>query len=271
MTVVTALAISSCPVHTSAIVCLLDAIVDHTETVVLLCWLVVSSYSRHCYTNFNSLFYLVCSWLKFMDVGLVSCRRDNVAPLHEFTTRFTTRFCELMYDIDERVAVAGLQLLARLVSLSELSHGSVREVYRLLGSDSVALRHAAAELMIQLLEDESTASQVRGGWGHVMSCCMQSGYTCGHACRGRGLKWHYEACGMGFKGCNAALIWMVCVFDSSSSLQCSAVVMIFWVSIATITFFLLYTVHRATCTLLYLLLFQWVVLLPLCRLLLCPR
>lgn len=33
---------------------------------------------------------------------------DNVSPLHQFTGRFSTRFAELVYDVDEGVAVKGV-------------------------------------------------------------------------------------------------------------------------------------------------------------------
>ena len=34
---------------------------------------------------------------------------DNVSPLHAFTARFSTRFAELVYDVDEGVAVRGVR------------------------------------------------------------------------------------------------------------------------------------------------------------------
>jgi hypothetical protein len=34
---------------------------------------------------------------------------DNVSPLHAFTARFSTRFAELVYDVDEGVAVKGVR------------------------------------------------------------------------------------------------------------------------------------------------------------------
>ena len=36
---------------------------------------------------------------------------DNVSPLHAFTSRFSSRFAELVYDIEESVAVKGVSLL----------------------------------------------------------------------------------------------------------------------------------------------------------------
>lgn len=36
---------------------------------------------------------------------------DNISPLHAFTERFSTRFAELVYDVDEGVAVKGVRAL----------------------------------------------------------------------------------------------------------------------------------------------------------------
>ncbi len=33
---------------------------------------------------------------------------ENVSPLHTFTERFSTRYAELIYDVDEIVAVKGV-------------------------------------------------------------------------------------------------------------------------------------------------------------------
>lgn len=35
-------------------------------------------------------------------------RPENVSPLHDFTARFSSRFGELLYDVDEGVAVKGV-------------------------------------------------------------------------------------------------------------------------------------------------------------------
>jgi hypothetical protein len=45
-----------------------------------------------------------------------------VPRLHEFAARFTTRFIELMSDVDEGVAAAALHLLAQLVQHGVLKH-----------------------------------------------------------------------------------------------------------------------------------------------------
>lgn len=42
--------------------------------------------------------------------------------LQEFTARFTPRFCELMHDVSEEVAAAGLRLLAVLVQQNIVTH-----------------------------------------------------------------------------------------------------------------------------------------------------
>lgn len=51
---------------------------------------------------------------------------DNISPLHEFTARFCNRFLELVYDVDETVAVRAVRftLIAALVSSGPVLHGS---------------------------------------------------------------------------------------------------------------------------------------------------
>eukprot|EP00887_Chlorella_sp_A99_P000272 scaffold13.g272.t1 len=89
-------------------------------------------------------------------------QRDNVGSLHDFTERFLQRFTELLYDRDEGVAVRGVQLITLLVQLEELPAENVREVYRLLGDESHAIRHAASELVASLLEGQGAALLARG-------------------------------------------------------------------------------------------------------------
>ena len=38
----------------------------------------------------------------------------NMSPLHTFTDRFQTRYAELIYDVDEIVAVKGVRAMCRL-------------------------------------------------------------------------------------------------------------------------------------------------------------
>ncbi|KAL3143333.1 hypothetical protein ABBQ38_002169 [Trebouxia sp. C0009 RCD-2024] len=78
---------------------------------------------------------------------------DNVEPMHELTTRFAPRFAQLIHDVDEGVAVKGVQLLTVLVRLEEVPLSQVRDVYKLLLDDSHAVRHAAAELVTDMLEE----------------------------------------------------------------------------------------------------------------------
>lgn len=85
--------------------------------------------------------------------------KDHVAPMHEFTVRFTPRFQELVFDVDEEVVVLGVGLLSLLVQLEELQPSAVRDVYRLLAEESPAMRHAAADLVLQLLEGEEAGGQ----------------------------------------------------------------------------------------------------------------
>lgn len=51
-----------------------------------------------------------------------------------------------------------IQLITLLVSLGELPIESVREVYRLLGDDCHAIRHAASELVASMLEEMGRAA-----------------------------------------------------------------------------------------------------------------
>ena len=50
---------------------------------------------------------------------------ENVSPLHAFTTRFQSRFAELVYDRDEAVAVKGIQLVTLLVKAGEMPQEQV--------------------------------------------------------------------------------------------------------------------------------------------------
>ncbi len=43
---------------------------------------------------------------------------DNVSPLHTFTERFSTRYAELIYDVDEIVAVKGVRTMSSLNACS---------------------------------------------------------------------------------------------------------------------------------------------------------
>lgn len=91
-------------------------------------------------------------------LGLYTCS-DNISPLHDFTERFSSRFKELLYDVDEDVAVRGVQLLTVLVRANEIPATSVKEVYTLLGDASYSIRHAVADLLAEILEDQG---------GHVL-------------------------------------------------------------------------------------------------------
>jgi hypothetical protein len=52
--------------------------------------------------------------------------RDNVPRLQDFSQRFTSRFCELMHDVEEEVGAAGLHLLALLVEHGVVKHQVMR-------------------------------------------------------------------------------------------------------------------------------------------------
>eukprot|EP00879_Flechtneria_rotunda_P009665 GHRR01010112.1.p1 GENE.GHRR01010112.1~~GHRR01010112.1.p1 ORF type:complete len:1314 (+),score=643.17 GHRR01010112.1:935-4876(+) len=83
---------------------------------------------------------------------------ENVPRLHDFTLRFTSRFTELMYDIDDHVAAVGMRLLAQLVQHKALKRKDVSGVYDMLALPQVELRHAAAELVAPLLPEEGRAA-----------------------------------------------------------------------------------------------------------------
>ena len=51
---------------------------------------------------------------------------ENVSPLHAFTTRFQSRFAELVYDRDEAVAVKGIHLVTLLVKAGEMPKEQVQ-------------------------------------------------------------------------------------------------------------------------------------------------
>lgn len=50
---------------------------------------------------------------------------ENLSPLHAFTTRFQSRFAELVYDKSEAVAVKGIQLVTLLVKAEEMPQEQV--------------------------------------------------------------------------------------------------------------------------------------------------
>lgn len=50
---------------------------------------------------------------------------DNLSPLHGFTGRFQERFAELVYDVDEAVAVKGVRLVTQLVQAEEMPQDKV--------------------------------------------------------------------------------------------------------------------------------------------------
>jgi hypothetical protein len=69
----------------------------------------------------SRMYYLLVYCLTPAAVPLLCCS-DNVPRLQEFTARFTARFCELMHDVSEEVAAAGLRLLAVLVQQNVVTH-----------------------------------------------------------------------------------------------------------------------------------------------------
>ncbi len=59
---------------------------------------------------------------------------ENLSPLHGFTTRFQSRFAELVYDKSEAVAVKGIQLVTLLVKAEEMPQDQVRALILPAGS-----------------------------------------------------------------------------------------------------------------------------------------
>ncbi|PRW20268.1 sister-chromatid cohesion 3 [Chlorella sorokiniana] len=82
---------------------------------------------------------------------------DNKAALQDFTQRFSQRFGELFYDVNEAVAVKGIQLNTMLVRLKEAQASRFAQVYELLADESGAVRHAVAELVAAMLEEQGEA------------------------------------------------------------------------------------------------------------------
>ncbi|EFJ51319.1 hypothetical protein VOLCADRAFT_88020 [Volvox carteri f. nagariensis] len=83
--------------------------------------------------------------------------------LHDFIGRFTGRFKELPYDIDEEAAVLGVRLLARLVAVGALTDAQLpaADCYRLLIDKLPAIRRSAAELAGQLLQEDAAKLEAR--------------------------------------------------------------------------------------------------------------
>ena len=68
---------------------------------------------------------------------------ENVSPLHAFTTRFQSRFAELVYDRDEAVAVKGIQLVTLLVKAGEMPQKQVQTCSR---ASSALMAHFMMQL-----------------------------------------------------------------------------------------------------------------------------
>jgi hypothetical protein len=113
---------------------------------------------------------------------------DNVSPLHAFTARFSTRFAELVYDVDEGVAVKGVRqshahALQRLSSPVMLTH-----------NDLAAVRH---NLHLPLVPP--------GGHDHPNHVAEGISWSIHHAC----LLWTM------FSRCVPVIYSMLCVCRSS--------------------------------------------------------
>ena len=78
---------------------------------------------------------------------------DNLMSMHEFTERFKHRFLELPNDIDDRVAVRGVQLVTLLVKANAMQASQTAHIYQLLLEESAGLREAAADLIASRISD----------------------------------------------------------------------------------------------------------------------
>jgi hypothetical protein len=92
-------------------------------------------------------------------------RSDNVPRLHDFTNRFTPRFCELMHDVDEEVAAAGLQLLALLVEHGIISH-KVGSLFRCL----LTCSHGSGKLSSHYRSQPAQGALL---WALFLSCLLR--------------------------------------------------------------------------------------------------
>lgn len=72
---------------------------------------------------------------------------ENMSPLHGFTTRFQSRFAELVYDKSEAVAVKGIQLVTLLVKAEEMPQDQVRAGCRDILAQQSAMAKALEELV----------------------------------------------------------------------------------------------------------------------------
>eukprot|EP00210_Caulerpa_lentillifera_P005341 g5104.t1 len=82
-------------------------------------------------------------------------KSENVLTLHEFSVRFQSRICEMVYDVDEAVAIGALKLLTKLVHHGKLPITEIKHIYKILSDDSVALRNAVADLLCELLRENA--------------------------------------------------------------------------------------------------------------------
>ena len=75
--------------------------------------------------------------------------------LSEFLVRFRGRLCEMVYDVDDNVAVPCTKLLALLVQKGEIPVPDIQHVYEILTDDAATMRHAVADLVCALLKNNA--------------------------------------------------------------------------------------------------------------------
>ena len=90
---------------------------------------------------------------------------ESRSPLRPFTERFSPRFAELVHDVDDGVAARGVRLVATLVAAGEMGAASVGDAFRLLTDTAPAVREAAAQLVVTLLQPGGEEGAEEGGGG----------------------------------------------------------------------------------------------------------
>lgn len=78
---------------------------------------------------------------------------ENTNQLKDFSERFQERFRELVDDINDSVAVAGVKLLTQLIRLGHLEPSVSGQVFALMSCSSLELRAAAGELIAGMLDE----------------------------------------------------------------------------------------------------------------------
>ena len=104
--------------------------------------------------------------------------------LSEFLVRFRGRLCEMVYDVDDNVAVPCTKLLALLVQKGEIPVHDIQHVYEILTDDAATMRHAVADLVCALLKSNAK-ERVRNAIPNYFSLFYPDVFRrrCRRACR----------------------------------------------------------------------------------------